>query len=321
MRRRQLLAFPALCALLATPALGQTAQSSTPQVQRPPDGDFIPLDKTATMIPATAFVMPDVPDDWNKKGSYDGRGFSIRPSVVIIGDYVTFSQDEASISQVGTQKNEWDLRTFRLMSSGKLKFSHPVQYFVSVEIKGQDHAPDGTSKLGFTDWYFSTMLGKFAEVRYGKIKEPFVYEIVGDSANLQQQERILSPFLIPTRNIGVRFGNAIAHQRMTWAAGWYNDWWTTHHAWKGNGNQFAGRLTGLVFASDNDANYVHLGISGRYLGADDDSLRFRQRPESNTAATTWTRAISRRTTRRRSTSSSCRDAGRCSSPANMGGRR
>src|SRR5262249_43772546 len=155
--------------------------------------------------------------EWNKKTTFDGRAFSSRASIVIIGDYTTFSQDDASISQVGVQKNQWDLRTFRLMSSGVLKFSHQVQYFVSVEVKGHDHETTGTSKVGFTDWYFATDLGKIGTIRYGKIKEPYIYEIVGDSANLQQQERILSPFLIATRNIGVKVNNTMANQRMTWA--------------------------------------------------------------------------------------------------------
>ena len=37
----------------------------------------------------------------------------------------------------------------------------------------------------------------------GKIKEPFVYEMVGDAANLPHVERLLSPFFV-NRNIGFR---------------------------------------------------------------------------------------------------------------------
>jgi len=151
-------------------------------------------------------------------------------------------------------------------------------------VKGRDHQQSGDSKVGFTDWYVSTLIGKLGQIMYGKIKEPYIYEIVGDSANLQQQERILSPFFIPTRNIGVKMSNTFAGQRMTWAAGWFNDWWTTDHPWAGSGNQFAARVTGLAYTSDDDANYLHLGVSGRYLGADDGTLQFRQRPESNTAS-------------------------------------
>src|SRR5262249_44441455 len=108
------------CLTLALTAVASAAMArQTDPLQRPPDVDFAPVDKPpASKIPATAFVMPDVPDEWNKKTTFDGRAFSSRASIVIIGDYTTFSQDDASISQVGVQKNQWDLRTFRLMSSG-----------------------------------------------------------------------------------------------------------------------------------------------------------------------------------------------------------
>jgi phosphate-selective porin OprO and OprP len=81
----------------------------------------------------------------------------------------------------------------RLMFRGKLKFEYPVNYFVGVEVKGKDHVQTGDSKVGFTDLEVSTAVGKLGTLRYGKIKEPFVYEMVGDAANLQQQERALSP--------------------------------------------------------------------------------------------------------------------------------
>jgi hypothetical protein len=96
-------------------------------------------------------------------------------------------------------------RPVRPSTAFAMPFAHPVDYFISLEVKGQDHVQsDSDSKIGFTDWYFATSLGRFGEIRFGKVKEPFVYEVVGDAANLQQQERILTPAFIPTRNIGLR---------------------------------------------------------------------------------------------------------------------
>jgi hypothetical protein len=68
---------------------------------------------------------------------------------------------------------------------------------------------DDASQLGFTDWYFGTALGPLGSIRYGKVKEPWSYEVVGDAANLQQMERILGPFFV-TRNIGLRLTNTMA---------------------------------------------------------------------------------------------------------------
>jgi len=58
---------------------------------------------------------------------------------------------------------------------------HPVSYLVTVEVKGQDHVQTGDNKLGLIDWEFGTSAGKLGTIKYGKIKEPFVYEMVGDT--------------------------------------------------------------------------------------------------------------------------------------------
>src|SRR5262245_37459047 len=91
----------------------------------------------STVVPATAFVMPDVPDGWNRFTTYDGPRLSAHFNVVAILDYNSFSQDDESVKQSGEQKDQWDLRTWRLMTRGRLKFAHPVDYFVSMEVKGK----------------------------------------------------------------------------------------------------------------------------------------------------------------------------------------
>lgn len=249
----------------------------------------MPVDKPAALanqpapLPATAFFMPDAPDDWNKKTTYDRRAFSARFSAVSIVDYSAFTQDTDSVKQVGEQKNQWDLRTQRLASVGQLKFSHPVDYFISLEIKGQDHVQGDDSKIGFTDWYVATSLGSIGRIRYGKVKEPFVYEMVGDAANLPHQERMLSPFFV-SRGTGVRLENTIAKDRLGWAIGWFNGWWVEGEPFKGTANDVAARLTGLPYWTAGGDSYVHLGASLRYSGDENDTLRLRGRPESNTTS-------------------------------------
>jgi len=206
-------------------------------------------------------------------------------SLVPILDYNAFSQDEGSIAQVKKQKNQWDLRTFRIMLRGQLKFSGwPVDYFLSLEVKGHDHVtgPDD-SKVGWTDLYLSAKVPKVGRVFFGKIKEPWVYEMVGDAANLQQEERVLNPFFV-SRNIGFRVQNTFAGDRASWAAGWFNDWWVAGQKYGHSGNTFSGRLTTLPYWKGDAAHYVHVGISARHNGADNDTMQFRGRPESNVSS-------------------------------------
>jgi phosphate-selective porin len=224
--------------------------------------------------------MPDVPDAWNERTAFDGSLFSTRFSLVPILDFNAFIQDEESKEQVGEQTDEWDLRTLRLMFRGRIKFGHPVDYFISVEVKGKDHVQNDASQWGFTDVELSTSVGRLGRIKYGKIKEPFVYEMVGDAANLQQQERALSPFFA-SRGIGLRLTKPFAGDAMSWSVGWFNDWFAADQAFTESGNNFVARLTGVPHFSDDGGSYLHLGVAGRYVGNDEGTLRFRGRPESN----------------------------------------
>jgi phosphate-selective porin len=271
------------------PAPAQPPSTGQPAIQQPPDDappdtDYAtPAQPKPEPIPATGFLMPDVPDGWRSSTSYDSRWFSTAFSLAALIDYNAFIQDAESETQVGEQTDEWDVRTVRLMFRGRMSARHPVNYLISVEIKGQDHVQNDASKLGFTDLEFSTSLGRLGRIKVGKIKEPFVYEMVGDAANLQQQERALSPFFA-SRGIGLRLGNTFAGDSMTWSVGWFNDWWTQDQQFKESGNNFAGRLTAVPYFADDGSTYLHMGIGVRYIGADESTLQFRGRPESNVSS-------------------------------------
>ena len=276
-----------LASLLAPVSLwGQSAATAKAPVAEQgaasaaPDTDYAPPPAPPARIPGNGFVMPDLSDTAKNYTSYDGRWFSTAFSVVPLVDYNAFVQDSGSRTQVGEQEDEWDLRTLRLMARGQLKFAHPVDYLISLEVKGQDHVQEGSSKFGFTDVEFSTLVGKLGRLKYGKIKEPFVYEMVGDAANLQQQERALNPFFV-SRGLGLRLMNTFAGDSMSWSVGWFNDWWAQDQDFRHSGNDFAARLTGVPYFVDEGASYVHLGVGVRHVGGDEGTVRFKGRPESN----------------------------------------
>ena len=104
--------------------------------------------------------------------------------------------------------------------------------------------------------------------------------MVGDSANLPQSERLLSPFF-KSRNIGVMFSNTMLDQRGTWAIGAYDNWLTTSSQFSEAGKDVAARVTLLPLWEEEGAQYLHLGASLRYVGADSDVLRFSGKPASN----------------------------------------
>jgi phosphate-selective porin OprO/OprP len=197
---------------------------------------------------------------------------------VPIFDYTWFTQDQASVDQVGVQENDFDIRSARIMARGTIGSKYVVRYLFSFEYRGFDSDPN--NNWNFTDVTLTFPLGRVGDLAVGKQKEPFAYEMVGDAANLPQVERLMSPFFV-SRNIGLRWNRTLAAQRMTLSAGIYNDWLTTDPTWDESGTTFATRLTGLAWTSDAGRRYLHLGGAFRHNGADMEQIRLKGRPESN----------------------------------------
>jgi phosphate-selective porin len=208
--------------------------------------------------------------------------FSVKFGFVVMPmDYTTFDQDDDSKQQVGNQQDELEARSLRLSARGHFELFRSWNYMVSYEYKGFDQTSE--DDWNTTDFRISTLLGpKLGTLTLGKIKEPFVYEMVGDAANLPHNERLLSPFF-RSRNDGMTLGNAVFDQRATWVVGWYSDWWTQGTSWSDSADDFAGRLTVLPVWSADGSNYLHLAASTRYYGAADDQLRYKGKPASNVA--------------------------------------
>ena len=231
------------------------------------------------------YVVPDISDESLEamKVEDEHKRYQLKFGLVVMpADYTTFDQDAASKSQVGNQQDEFEARSLRLMARGYFELFRKWNYVVSYEYKGFDQT--STDDWNVTDFRVSTEIGPHVgTLTLGKMKQPYVYEMVGDAANLPQNERLLSPFF-RSRNVGAQLANAVFDQRATWAIGWYNDWWTTGQSYSESGNDFAGRVTALPIWSDDGATYLHVGVAVRYYGAVDDQLRYRGKPASNVAS-------------------------------------
>jgi phosphate-selective porin OprO/OprP len=232
-----------------------------------------------------AFAMSSIiPDETLEAAKFEDEHdrFAVKFGFVVMPmDYTTFDQDARSKEQVGNQQDELEARSLRLSARGHFELFRTWNYMLSYEYKGFDQT--SLDDWNTTDFRISTVLGpKLGTLTLGKIKEPFVYEMVGDAANLPHNERLLSPFF-RSRNDGATIGNAVFDQRATWVVGWYNDWFTQGTSWSDSGNDFAGRITVLPVWSGDGAHYLHLAASARYYGAVDDQLRYKGKPASNVA--------------------------------------
>ena len=148
---------------------------------------------------------------------------------------------------------------------------------------GSLHDPSKQAPWNITDLYFVIPVGVLGNLTVGKVKETFVYEMVGDAANLAQTERILNPFF-NSRNIGLKLGRTFMNDRMTVAAGWFNDWFTQGQSFSESANTFTARVTALPVFEDNGKRFLHLGLSTRYLEEENGVLRYKGRNESNVSS-------------------------------------
>jgi phosphate-selective porin OprO/OprP len=260
---RLLTAAGALAFWLASGALAQAQSEDLP----PPPPGYAP-------------AVPDVPDSLLDQTRIDHHFFTLRLGIVPILDYTWLTQDQESTDQVGVQDDEFDIRSGRVMARGTIFASskHASRYLVAFEYKGFDSDPNVT--WSFTDISLTFPLGEVGDLTVGKTKEPFVYEMVGDAANLPHVERLLSPFFV-SRNWGLRFNRAAAAERMTLAFGVYNDWFTTDPTWDESGTTLAGRVSGLPWMDASGRRFLHVAGAFRRNGADLGTLRFKGRPESN----------------------------------------
>ena len=70
---------------------------------------------------------------------------------------------------------------------------------------------------------------------------------------------------------------------MTASVGVFNDWWVNGDSFEGSGTDVSARFTGLAWDRNEGKSFLHLGVSGRYAGADNNTMRYKGRPESNAA--------------------------------------
>jgi phosphate-selective porin OprO/OprP len=245
----------------------------------PPLGQFEPAPLPP---PEKPFVVPDVPPSVADHVRVRTRWFTLIPGAAAVFDYTAFHQDANGLSQVGPQDDQWQVRDMRLMLRGTIGGGYKVNYFFAGVYKGFDIDPE--KQWDVVDLFLNFPLGGPAtRLIVGKSKETFDYEMVGDSGNLPQQERVLNPFFA-SRNVGLKLTRVIGEKhRMTASAGVFNDWWVKGQSFSDSGTDVSARVTGLVSDHPAAKRYLHLGVAGRYAGADNDTLRYRGRPESNAA--------------------------------------
>ncbi len=257
--------------LLAVAAVAGFALAGAPAAQAQTE-DILPPPEPGVEHAVPELVAEDL--------EIEHHFFTLHLGFVPIVDYTWLTQDQASIDQVGVQDDTFDIRSGRAIARGTIfaGAKHPPRFLIGFEYKGFDSDPNVT--WSFTDVALTFPLGRIGDLTVGKTKEAFVYEMVGDAANLPHIERLLSPFFV-SRNWGLRWNRTAAADRMTLQLGVYNDWFATDPTWDESGTTVSGRVSGLPWTSASGRRFLHVAGAFRRNGAHLEQLRFKGRPESD----------------------------------------
>jgi len=215
--------------------------------------------------------------------NYKIDNFSINFSAGVLSDYTYFDQDSKNIAQVGVQDNQFDLRAARVALYGSFKLlDEEFRYLLTCGFS--DYLTRDAKNLCnlFNASIFYDIPEDRGRISIGKMKEPWSYEMVGDSVALSQSERFLKPFF-QSRNIGIQYNNNYLDKHGTYAVGIFNDWLDEDILFRDNSQQFTARVTLLPYISDDNMDYIHLAISSRYNTKNHGKLRYKGQPESNVA--------------------------------------
>ena len=214
---------------------------------------------------------------------YGNEDFTVNLAAGVLLDYTRFDQDETNIAQVGKQENQWDLRALRAALFGQFSlFDQKIEYFIACGFS--DYLTRDSRKLCslFDATIAFSLPNDYGKITIGKQKEPWSYEMVGDSASLMQHERYLNP-LFQSRSVGIRYNTTYMKKKGTFSIGVYNDWVENNFKFTDSNHQVTSRITYLPYLSEDRMDYVHLGLSGRYNTGNDGKLRYKGKPESNVA--------------------------------------
>jgi phosphate-selective porin OprO/OprP len=200
-------------------------------------------------------------------------------------DTVRYIQEQGSEEQLGdlTDYEKPEVRVARLGLAGTINFARPWGYYISGAYvgfgRGFDRQTDDSWSL--FDLRLEIPVGRVGRLTVGKFKEPFSMERLMGGGVMPGIERAMgTDALTPARNVGVQLSDSFAGDRMTWAAGVFNDWAFTGESFDRAASQVIGRLTGLVMDRPGGAGLLHVGVSGRYSDVQPGFLKFSTTPEA-----------------------------------------
>lgn len=211
--------------------------------------------------------------------SGDGKTFKGKIGGRIQYDIAGAEEDDFVKAVAGDTVASTEFRRARLYTSGEINEGVPVHYILQLDFAGGDYK--------FTDAYLGVKDIPFVGLlQLGQMYEPFSLEQLTSDNYITFLERA-APIeaFSPARNAGGLILNDLFDERMTYSFGIFTD----DENDKADGDAFesntrvTGRITGLPWYADEGRSYLHLGIGGIVINPENDTVRYRTRPEAHLA--------------------------------------
>ncbi|HTY41123.1 MAG TPA: porin [Thermoanaerobaculia bacterium] len=141
-------------------------------------------------------------------------------------DGALFSQNAASVSQVGALPDVQEFRASRLELDGQMKAPFAWSFKVNAGDNGLDENQRG-SELSIAELYVAVPLTSWATINVGEQEAGVGMERLTHGEDLSFMERsTMTEAYKKAHSLGIRFTGTAAGGRMTWSAGWFNNWLT-----------------------------------------------------------------------------------------------
>jgi len=219
-------------------------------------------------------------DKWNTFQSRWVDGLLISALAL---DRQWLDQDANSIEQFGdlSEYERGTIRGWRFGAAGTINLEKPWIYNVAFAWNSFDRGFDTElDEFQFFDYSVSIPVSGSLTVTVGKQKEPINMDRSMTMIQIASQERYAAAdAMFPTRNFGVVVNGTARNQRVSWAAGLFNDWLIEGESLDNSATQTVGRVTWLPFLSEDESKLIHVGLGIRYSNARN-GLHFQSRPET-----------------------------------------
>ena len=222
-------------------------------------------------------------DHWNSWQSKWVNGVFI--SAIAI-DRQFISQDDASIAQFGdltVERERGTIRGWRFGAAGTINFDRPWVYSFAGAWKafdrGFDTVESNTEAFSLLEYLVDIPLGDRTILRLGNQKEPINMDRSMTMTQLASHERYsAADAMLPSRNFGATLYGSTESQRVSWAAGVFNNWLNGGESLGEAATQTIGRVTWLPYLSENESEMFHLGFGVRHTNAKQ-GLSYGSQPE------------------------------------------